>query len=161
MYQKHLIRDAWKSAGLYDEDDPKLQQFLQLLDDPAQCWDELIQACRQNFAAYKAKITQPILDSSDPLVHLMVIRAATGTDELRLVEKFIAKSDPVRHEIELKAIAAKRVPRLNKALARKPDLTKAVSDAVRAQATRPARRARKRKPAAAGPAGGPAAGPAA
>lgn len=128
MYQKDLIRDARKSAGLYDENDPKLRQFLDPLDDPTQCWPELIQACRRNFAAYKAKVAQPILDSSDTLAHLTVIRAASETDELDLLEQHIWASDPARAEAELKAIALKAIPRLNAALSGKPGLTQAVRD---------------------------------
>jgi len=146
MYQRDLVRDAWKSAGLYDESDPKLQQFLALLDDPTQCWEELTQACRRNYADYKAKIVQPILDSSDTLVHLMVIRAATGDDELALLKQYISKSDPVQDETELKAIALKNDPRLNKALTKKPNLTQAVRDTIVSQATRtPRPKPQKRK----------------
>jgi len=150
MYQKDLVRNAWKSAGLYDENDPKLQQFLQLLDDPAQCWSELIETCRRNYAAYKAKLVQPILDSRDRLVHLMVIRAADGADELALLEQYISGSDPTRDEVELKTIALKNVPRLNRALAKKPDLTQAVSDALAPPAAR--RAGRKPTPATPAPA---------
>jgi hypothetical protein len=150
MYQKDLVRDAWKTAGLYDENDAKLQQFLQLLDDPAQCWSELIVTCRRNFADYKAKLVQPIMSSSDTLVHLMVIRAADGADELALLEQYISGSDPTRDEVELKTIAVKNVPRLNRALAKKPDLTKPVTDAMTsARAVR--RAARKPKPASGSP----------
>jgi hypothetical protein len=138
MYQKDLIRDAWISAGLYDDDDPKLRQFLDLLDDPTQCWPELIQACRRDFAAYKAKVAQPILDSSDTLVHLMVIRAAAETDELDLLEQYISTSDPARAETELKAIALKGVPRLNDALSGKPGVTQAVRDILAPQPPAPA-----------------------
>jgi hypothetical protein len=130
MYQKALIRDAWKSAGLYDDDDPRLRQFLDLLDDPAYCWPELIAACRQDYVPYKARVAQPILDSDDTLVHLMVIRAAVETDELDLLEQYVSASDPARDAAELRAIALKGVPRLNSALIRKPDLPVAVRDMV-------------------------------
>ena len=62
MYQKDLVRAAWKAAGLYDDPDPRLREFLALLDDPAQCWPELIGACRRDLGDYKAKVAQPILD---------------------------------------------------------------------------------------------------
>ena len=126
MYQKDLVRDAWKSAGLYDEDDPKLRQFLDLLEDPVHCWAELIAACRTEFAAYKARVVQPILASGDTLVHLMVIRAASEADELDLIERYITASDPAREEAELRAIALKRVPRLSDALSGKAGLTPGV-----------------------------------
>lgn len=138
MYQKDLVRDAWKSAGLYDEDDPKLRQFLDLLEDPAQCWAELIAACRRDFAAYKARVVQPILDSGDTLVRLMVIRAASEADELDLIERYISASDPAHDEAELKAIALKGVPRLSGALSGKPDLPPAVRNILAAQAPAPA-----------------------
>jgi hypothetical protein len=126
MYQKDLVRAAWKAAGLYDEDDAKLRQFLALLDDPAQCWPELIQACRRDFAAYKARLAQPILDSDDTLIHLQVIRAAAEADELDLLERYIGASDPARAEAEFKAIALKGVPRLNSALVGRPGLPQTV-----------------------------------
>jgi hypothetical protein len=157
MYQKDLVRNAWKSAGLYDQNDAKLQQFLQLLDDPAQCWSELIVTCRRNFADYKAKLVQPLMDSSDTLVHLMVIRAADGADELALLEQYISGSDPTRDEVELKTIALKNVPRLNRALAKKPNLTKPVSDALASPSAtrRTARRPRPAPPTPAPPAPAP------
>lgn len=124
MHQKDVVRSAWKSADLYEEEDPKLQQFLELLDDPTQCWSELVDACRRSFAAYKAKVAQPILASSDKLVHLMLIRSTYEAydDEMALLERYIASSDPLRDELELKAIALKRIPRLHEALKRKPNL---------------------------------------
>lgn len=128
MYQKDLVRAAWKAAGLYDEDDPRLQQFLGLLEDPAHCWPELIAACRRDYAAYKARLVQPILDSGDTLVRLVVIRAAAQTDEIKLLERYVAKSDPARDTAELKAIALKGVRRLDRALTRKADLPQAVRD---------------------------------
>jgi hypothetical protein len=137
MYQKDLVRDAWKSAGLYQEDDPKLRQFLDLIEEPAHCWAELVAACRRDFAAYKAKVVQPILDSGDTLVRLMVIRAASEADELELLERYVAASDPARDEAELRAIALKGVPRLNGALAGKPGLTPAVRSILAAPAPAP------------------------
>jgi hypothetical protein len=155
VYQKDLIRNAWKAAGLYDENDSKLQQFLLLLDDPTQCWTQLIQTCRRDFADYKAKVTQPILDTNDTLVHLMVIRAATSADELALLEQYITTSDPVRHGTELKAIALKRVRRLNKALAKKPGLTEPVREALASPATAAGRAPQKDPSAAPAPAANP------
>jgi hypothetical protein len=136
MYQKDLIRSAWKSAGLYDENDSKLQQFLKMLDDPTQCWNELTDACRRSYAAYKAKLVQPIMGTSDKLVHLNVIRTTieSNDDEMGLLEQYIASSDPVRDQVELKAIALKNVPRLNEALNKKPNLTQDVRGALATQA---------------------------
>lgn len=128
MYQKDLVRGAWKAAGLYDEDDPRLLRFLGLLEHPGYCWPELIAACRQEYAAYKARVVQPILDSGDTLVRLAVIRTAAEPDELKLLERFVAASDPARDTAELKAIALKGVTRLDRALARKADLPQAVRD---------------------------------
>jgi hypothetical protein len=124
MHQKDLVRGVWKSAHLYEEHDPKLQLFLKMLDDPAQCWSELTDACRRSFAAYKVKVVAPILASGDKLVHLMVIRSASEAyaDEMALLEQYIASSDPARDDVELMAIALKRIPRLNEALKRKPNL---------------------------------------
>ncbi len=159
MYQKDLIRNAWKSAGLYDENDAKLQQFLQLLDDPAQCWSELIATCRQSYADYKAKLVPPIMETPDTMVHLILIRAVDGPDELALLEQYISATDPARDEVELKTIALKNVPRLNRALAKKPGLTQPVTDAMaaRSPARRVARRSRPARPAAASPAPPPSA----
>jgi hypothetical protein len=136
MYQKDLIRNAWKAAGLYDENDSKLQQFLQMLDDPTQCWKELTDACRRSYAAYKAKLVQPIAGTGDKLVHLLLIRTAaeSNDDEMVLLEQYIASSDPVRDQVELKAVALKNIPRLNEALAKKPNLTQEVRGAIAAQA---------------------------
>jgi hypothetical protein len=138
MYQKDLVRDAWKSAGLYEEDDPMLRQFLDLLEEPAHCWDELVAACRRDFAAYKAKVVQPILDSGDTLVRLNVIRAASEDDEFELLERYVAASDPALDEAELRAIALKGVPRLNGALAGKPGLSAAVRSMLAAPVQVPA-----------------------
>jgi hypothetical protein len=136
MYQKDLVRGAWKSAGLYDINDAKLQQFLKLLDDPTQCWTELADQCRRSYAAYKEKVVQPILASSDKLVHLMLIRASieSNDDEMALLEQYIASADPVRDEVELKAIALKSVPRLSAALRTKQNLTSNVQAILVTQA---------------------------
>jgi hypothetical protein len=135
MYQKDLVKSAWKSAGIYDENDSKLQQFLKMLDDPTQCWAELTDACRRSFAAYKAKLVQPIWNSNDKLVRLTVIRTAAPAleDEMALLEGYIAASDPVRDHVELKAIALKNVPRLSAALMRKPNLTQEIRSTLAAQ----------------------------
>ena len=151
MYQKDLIRSAWMSAGLYDENDSKLQQFLKLLDDPTQCWTEMTETCRRSYAAYKTKLIQPILDSNDTLVHLMVIRAAvTNEDEMALLERYVAASDPARHAVELKAVALKNVARLSEALKQKPHLPHEVRAILAAQGA---------EAAAAASAGAPAADP--
>ena len=132
MHQKDLIRKIWKTAGLYDEPDAKLQQFLHLLDEPARCWPELIDTCRRSYAAYKAKVTQPLLDSGDTLVRLVLIRAANPAedDEVALLQHFIETGDPARTEIELRAIALKDVSALSNALLKKPDLPRSVKAIV-------------------------------
>jgi hypothetical protein len=137
MYQKDLVRSAWQAAGLYDDKDAKLQQFLKLLDDPTQCWLELTDQCRRSYTAYKARIVQPILASSDTLAHLMVIRASAATreDEMTLLEQYIAASDPVRDHVELKAAALKNVPRLNEALLKKRHLPRSVRSVITAPTT--------------------------
>jgi hypothetical protein len=129
MYQKDLIRSLWNAAGLYGENDAKLLQFLNLLEDPTQCWASMIDTCRRSYAAYKTKVAQPILASSDKLVHLAVIRAVSTSenDEVELLEQYIKQSDPVRDETELKAIALKSVDALNVALKGKVNLTPAVA----------------------------------
>ena len=136
MYQKDLIRSAWKSAGLYDENDSKLQQFLKLLDDPNQCWKEMTDACRRSFTDYKAKLVQPILDSGDKLVHLIVIRtlSESNDDEMALIERYIAASDPKRDQVELRAVALRNIPRLTDALRQKPNLAPEVRDTMKALA---------------------------
>jgi len=136
MYQKDLIRSIWKSAGLYDENDSKLQQFLKLLDDPNQCWKEMTDTCRRSFASYKAKLVQPILDSGDKLTHLILIRSASESndDEMALIEGYVASSDPKRDVVELRAVALRNIPRLTDALRQKPNLAQEVRDTVAALA---------------------------
>jgi len=136
MYQKDLIRNVWKSAGLYDENDSKLQQFLKLLDDPNQCWKEMTDTCRRSFASYKAKLVQPILDSGDKLTHLILIRSASESndDEMALIEGYVASSDPKRDVVELRAVALRNIPRLTDALRQKPNLAQEVRDTVAALA---------------------------
>jgi hypothetical protein len=126
MHQKDFVRAAWTAAGLYDEQDAKLQQFLVRLEDPTQCWPELIGVCRREYSSYKARLAQPILDAKDALVHLALIRAASEPDELALLEKYVAASDPASDETELKAIALKNVAALNRALAERADLPASV-----------------------------------
>jgi hypothetical protein len=135
MHQKDLVRDAWRSAHLYVASDPKLQPFLDMLDDPTQCWSELVNACRRSYAAYKARVVEPILASGDKLVHLMIIRFASEAyeDEMALLEQYIASSDPALDEVELKTIALKRIPRLDKALNKKPNLPKDVNAMIAPQ----------------------------
>jgi len=136
MYQKDLIRSVWKSAGLYDENDSKLQQFLKLLEDPNQCWKEMTDTCRRSFASYKAKLVQPILDSGDKLTHLVLIRSVSeaNDDEMALIEGYVAKSDPKRDHVELRAVALRNIPRLTAALKQKPHLSKEVRDTMTALA---------------------------
>ena len=132
MYQKDFIRNLWKSAGLYDENDSQLQQFLKSLDDPNQCWKEMTNVCRRNFAPYKAKLAQPILDSDDKLVHLNLIRIASETndDEMVLIERYVDSSDPKRDQVELRAVALRNIPRLTDALRKKPNLTHEVRKTI-------------------------------
>lgn len=126
MHQKDFVRAAWTTAGLYDEQDAKLHQFLVRLEDPTQCWPELIGVCRTEYSSYKARLAQPILDAKDALAHLALIRAASEPDELQLLEGYVAASDPASDETELKAIALKNVAALNRALAEKADLPASV-----------------------------------
>jgi hypothetical protein len=135
MYQKDYVRSVWKAAGLYDENDAKLQQFLKLLDEPTLCWAEMVDTCRRSFASYKARLVQPILNSGDKLVRLTLIRAAvpSNEDEMALLEQHIAAADPVRDHLEFKAIALKNVPRLNEALKKNPKLTPELRATMAAQ----------------------------
>ncbi|HTV91915.1 MAG TPA: hypothetical protein VMG98_04275 [Verrucomicrobiae bacterium] len=129
MHQKDAVRSAWKAAGFYDENDLKLAQFMTLLDDPTQCWPEMIDTVRRNYAEYKTRLAKAILGSNDKLVHLAIIRAALpgADDEMSVLKDYIVSSDPVRDETELKAIALKNVKDLNKSLSAKTNLTPAVS----------------------------------
>ncbi len=151
MYQKDFIRTAWKSAGLYDENDAKLQQFLRMLDDPTKCWTEMTDAARSSFAVYKGRLFQPIMDTGDKLVRLMLIRSAVDTypDEIALLENYIAASDPATDAIELKAIALKNVPKLNRALAKKKNLPPDILSTVLANTPRGARQKAAPQPTAA------------
>jgi len=156
MHQKALIREAWASAGLYDEDDPKLQQFLAQLDDPNQCWAGMARLLRRDFAAYKDRVVPPILAQGDTLTRIMVARAIADTeDEAPLLETYIAASDPVRDEVVLRAVAERNVPRFNKALKRRRNLTPSVratlartAPPVQATPQRPPRRRGARRPPA-------------
>jgi hypothetical protein len=129
MYQKDVVRSAWKAAGFYDENDSKLAQFMKLLDDPTQCWPEMIDTARRSYADYKLKLAKAILAGNDKLTHLALIRAALpgAEDEIAVLKDYVASSDPVRDETELKAIALKNVSELNDSLKAKPNLTPAVS----------------------------------
>jgi hypothetical protein len=123
MHQKETIRAAWAAAGLYDDPDPELRLFLRLFDDPAQCWTELTLLCRHSFAPYKSRIVQPILDCDDPLVRLLMIRTLRDTgDEAVLLEHYIETCDPDHHRAELRAIAHKNNPDMNRSIRRKRDL---------------------------------------
>jgi hypothetical protein len=130
MHQKEAVRRAWSEAGLYDDPDPKLQQFLRLLDDPEQCWSEMAQICRHSFAEYKTRLVQPVLNCGDPLVRLLMIRTlADADDEAPLLESFIAASDPLQHRTELTAIAQRNSGGLNRTLTQKrglPDEVRAI-----------------------------------
>lgn len=152
MHQKDLIRSAWMSAGLYDEDDPKLRQFLDQLDDPQQCWAGMTRLLRRSFAAYKNKVIAPILADGDAFTRLAVIRAlADSDDEAPLIERFVSTSDPVRDEVELMAIAERAVPRFDKALRRKRHLTAAVLGVLAARPQPPRRPRRKSRADAVAP----------
>lgn len=137
MYQKDLVRSAWKAAGLYDENDSKLQQFLKQLDDPTRCWAEMIAECRRSYASYKSKLIAPLIGTGDKLVRLSLIRAAlpSADDEMTMLKDYIGKSDPVRDETELKAIALKNVAVLNRSLKTKANLTASVSALIAKRAT--------------------------
>jgi hypothetical protein len=146
MHQRTAIQEAWRKAGLYDSADPKLKTFLEMLDDPRQCWPELVAASRGVYADIKAKLVGPILETGDKLMRLNLIRAAdpNRADEVGLLSEFIKTSDPQRDEIELQEIARKSTPQLLSDLKQKPGLTLRVSEVVdrltaeQAAASRPA-----------------------
>jgi hypothetical protein len=137
MHQKDAVRNAWKAAGFYDDNDSKLGQFMKLLDDPTQCWPEMIDNVRRNYVDYKAKLAKAILASNDKLIHLAIIRAALpgADDEMSVLKDYIASSDPIRDEAELKAIALKNVAALNKSLRAKKNLPPAVTAMLAKKAT--------------------------
>lgn len=144
MHQKQLVRDAWRSAGLYDDGDERLRQFLDRLDEPHMCWPEMTRLLRRSFAEYKARVVAPLLAQGDTLTRLVVLRALADADddEARLVERFVSASDAARDEVELLAIAERAAPRFDKALRRKRSLTAPVLGVLARRPPLPARRSR-------------------
>jgi hypothetical protein len=133
MHQKNLVKQAWQAAGLYQSKDAKLQQFLKLIDGPLACWPELVDECRRNYAKYKTRLAQPIINTGDTLLRLNLVRVidAQYDDEVQLLRTLIQQSDPQKDEPELKAVALKNVPALTKAIAAKPGLSKELESIVR------------------------------
>ena len=76
MYQKDLIRRASEEAGLYRRRDPKLHRFLKRLDQPGECWPELIEAVTTEYRDYLEALARPLWETGDALVRLNLIRAA-------------------------------------------------------------------------------------
>jgi hypothetical protein len=121
MHQRGLVKQAWQAAGLYDGKDPALPAFLRLLDATAtDCWPQLIAECRKNFAAYKAKLADPIWNTGDKLLRLNLIRSADLAlpDEAAILQKYVAKCDPQRDALELNAFVQTGSPQLTKAVSK-------------------------------------------
>jgi hypothetical protein len=94
MYQKDLIRRAWEEAGLYRSRDAKLQRFLARLDDPGECWSELVEAATTEYSAYLPTLARPLWETGDSLVRLNLIRAADLEDppQRAIVEDWIRRA---------------------------------------------------------------------
>ena len=118
MHQKGLVKQAWQAAGLYDSKDLKLAPFLRLLDAAsADCWPQLLAECRKNFGNYKAKLADPIWNTGDKVLRLNLIRSADLTlpDEAAILHKYVAKCDPKRDALELRAFVQTGSPQLTRA----------------------------------------------
>lgn len=153
MHQKDRVKQAWLDAGLYDSKDAKLLEFIQRLDTaPYDCWPELIDECRRNYAEYKSQIVEPILKTGDKLLRLNLLRNAdfSFADEVKLTRSFIAQSNPATDSLELKTVILKGTPAMLKDVGRLKNLTPQLKSAVeRARASAPAPAA-KATPAASG-----------
>ena len=82
-------------------------------------------------------VIAPLMATGDKLLRLSLIRAAlpAAEDEMTMLKDYIGKSDPVREEVELKAIALKNVAVLNRSLKTKANLTTSVSALIAKRAT--------------------------
>ena len=154
MHQKDLVKQLWQAAGLYQSRDAKLQEFLRRIDDPRECWPELVDACRRNYPEYIKQLVDPLVNAGDKLLRLNLIHAADvqKETEVELLRSYVKRSDPQADEIELRAVAIKGIDALNAEIKRKKNLPPALQEIfnpVRAVREPPKPRARKRtvKPA--------------
>jgi hypothetical protein len=131
MYQKDLIRRAWEEAGLYRRRDPKLRRFLERLDQPGDCWPELVEAATTEYRDYLETLARPLWETGDALVRLNLIRAADVRDpeQRAVLEDWIGKAG--RGDVqELHAIARVGDLPLVERVARKRSLPPELRDYV-------------------------------
>jgi hypothetical protein len=134
MHQRILVQQAWRAAGLYENPAPELQAFLQKLDDPKQCWPNMIDLCRRTCASHKLELARALL-AADKSLRLNLIRAMNPeyNDEIQLLLDFIRGSDPRNDEAELRAIAIRNISTLSGAIRAKEGISPQLTELVAGQ----------------------------
>jgi hypothetical protein len=126
MHQRDAAIKAWEDAGLFRTGDRRLRELLERIrTSSVECWPELVELVREEYASYKERIVRPLWESGDTLLRVNLIRAADPKayqDEAGLLARFAKEIDPQEHEHEVLALARAGGEKLRTQLAKRKDM---------------------------------------
>ena len=126
MHQRDAAIKAWEDAGLFRTGDRRLRDLLERVRDPSvDCWPELADLVRTEYAAYKERLARPLWESGDTLLRVNLIRVSEPekhTDEAGLLRRFAQEVDPQVHPDEVIALSRVGDDKLRARLAKRKDM---------------------------------------
>jgi hypothetical protein len=130
MHIRDLARRTWQERGLYASRNAQLRAFLALLDEhPDWTFEDVLSEIRANHAELYTLLVSPLLDTSDKLLRVVLIRNADvgSRRELGLLKAFMQSADPMEDEPELLALASLGHTGLTDELRKRAPLSSALS----------------------------------
>ena len=125
MHQRETAKAAWTAAGVYQNADARLRQFLTAFEQcPADCWPALTGQVRDAYPRYKKRLASALWASGDKLLRLNLIRSLDPSrpDELNLMKTYLRSCDPATDIPEIGAFFESGHPAVVAQLAKIPAL---------------------------------------
>jgi hypothetical protein len=122
MSHRKLIWRQFKTAGILDSQDARVQEFVQYLQtNPAKCWAEIIPEFREKFYDCFDTIVPRLAEINDPLIQTVLVNNvdASKPKEAALLEKMAGEVDSDKNPVALKRIAGLKIPSVSRALKRR------------------------------------------
>ncbi len=145
MHQRETAKAAWTAAGVYQNADARLRQFLTAFEQcPADCWPALTGQVRDAYPRYKKRLASALWASGDKLLRLNLIRSLDPSrpDELNLMKTYLRSCDPATDIPEIGAFFESGHPAVVAQLAKIPALPAGLRQAIDAELSRHPRPAR-------------------
>jgi hypothetical protein len=122
-------RDSPRSATSQD----KAQAFFQFMRERKNiCWEELVPEFRANYYEAYDELVSVLFATDDVFIVYNVILFAdfNQPQEIKAHVRFIQECDPLKHQVNLRTLAQKKIPELSEALRNKEGLPDSVREAL-------------------------------